>query len=141
MTQSRIPDKTYTKSETQIILTASLKVILRFILGILFYLSFFIYEGAIENDVVIISNWNIIMSMEITHATFQKLCPLLQTHGYKINGGTKTGFMLINKYKTALDANNHIRSVCFSCEYYTKGNCKPEVETGTPTAEIYTEIG
>lgn len=78
--------------------------------------------------------------MEIKHATFQKLCPLLQTHGYKTNGGTETGFMLVNKYKTTLDAKKHIQGVCFSCECHTKGNCRPEVETLAVNAEIYARI-
>lgn len=66
------------------------------------------------------------MCMEIDMATFQRKCPLLQTHGYKINGGTKTGFMIVNKYKTARDTKNHIQSICFSCECHAKGNCKIE---------------
>lgn len=77
--------------------------------------------------------------MEITHANFQKLCLLLR-NDYAINGRGQNGVALINTNRDQQDAKNDLKKICGKCGCHTEGNCKPEVEEDTSTAEIYAKI-
>ena len=78
--------------------------------------------------------------MEIDLTTFQKKCPLLRFEGYVINGSNNNGFTVTNNQRDNKGAKNDLKNICGKCGCHTEGNCQPEVETGTPTAEIYAEI-
>lgn len=77
--------------------------------------------------------------MEITHPTFDRLCLLLKC-GYRINGSNDKGLSLKNQNQATGQSLNDLRVVCGNCGCQTEGNCRPEVETGTDTAEIYAKI-
>lgn len=77
--------------------------------------------------------------MEITHASFQKLCLLLK-NGYSINGRGQDGVILLDTTQNKQDAENDLKNICRKCGCHTEGNCRPEVETLAVNAEIYARI-
>ncbi len=78
--------------------------------------------------------------MEINQANFQSLCLLLEReNGYRINGRTSTGVMLVKDNQTSSTARRDLAKVCKHCGCH-KVNCQPEAESTDP-AEIYAYIG